>query len=347
MKILFRADANKQIGTGHVMRTLALAESCLQHGFDVHFAYSECPNILLTRWNESKASTHKIAPFPGFKDDANAVLDIFKDTPFDWIIIDGHHFGDTYQKILKSAQQRILVFDDYGHTQHTIADIVINQNASAEESLYRSRNNYSKLLLGPEYAILRQEFRLRKLKHREMNRLPSNLLLTTGGSDPENASVQILKGILAIKELWPLKIRIVAGSLNPNTEELREIASKTQHHSIEIFDHVDTMVGHMGWADVAISGGGTTLQELLQQGVPTVTFSLVQNQTRNAMCYDRKFQACSFFGLIEEFNQKDFSERFELWIQDIQKLNTLSALGLKTVDGKGVARVIEHLQCLP
>ena len=346
MKLLFRADANKQIGTGHAMRTLALAEACIQRGFEVHFSYSEIPDIILNRWEATGAQMHIIESFPGFKDDANSILTLCEAFDFDWIIIDGHHFGDTYQKILKGAQKRILIFDDYGHTQHTIADIVINQNASADIALYKSRSNYSKLLLGPNYAILRQEFRLRKLNHHEMTNLPENLLITTGGSDPENASVQILEGILSIKELWPLKIRIIAGSLNPNTDRLRELAASTQHHSIEVFDHVDTMVGHMGWADAAISGGGTTLQELLQQGVPTATFSLVQNQTRNAIAYAKKYGACSFFGLIEDFDRQEFAELFELWIQDVEKMNTLSETGLKTVDGKGISRVIDQLQSI-
>ncbi|MGB0369761.1 MAG: UDP-2,4-diacetamido-2,4,6-trideoxy-beta-L-altropyranose hydrolase [Opitutales bacterium] len=344
MKIAIRADANEHIGTGHVMRTLALAESMTAADFELHFLYSECNEKLLQRWRHLDIQIQHIEKIPGFIDDAKVLRDYASDKIVDWVIVDGHHFGDTYQRILSEGGFKLASIDDYGHCQQNVSDLLINQNANASETMYSSRKDTCKLLLGPEYAILRQEFRISDIRSKEIKLPPENLLITTGGADPHCASVLILKSILSSTVPWAFNVRVIAGSLNPNLETLKELASQETDHHIEVFEHVNDIVGHMGWADIAISGAGTTLQELLQQGVPTIAISLVQNQTRNAMAYARHYKACAYFGPIEEFETGAFSTFIESWAQDSDKLLAISQRSLNAVDGKGISRIISEMQ---
>ena len=74
-----------------------------------------------------------------------------------WLVVDGYHFDVEYQKSIKAAGYRLLWIDDYGHAGHYYADLVLNQNISADPSLYGNRESYTQLLMGPSYALLRRE----------------------------------------------------------------------------------------------------------------------------------------------------------------------------------------------
>ncbi|MEM9025643.1 MAG: UDP-2,4-diacetamido-2,4,6-trideoxy-beta-L-altropyranose hydrolase [Verrucomicrobiota bacterium] len=346
MIIVFRADANENIGTGHVARSLALAESMQQAGFEIHLSYSDCHESLLEKWARLGASIYKVDYIPGFLKDAKQLSEYASKINANWVVIDGHHFGDTYQSILNEGPFKFASIDDYGHCQNNLADILINQNANASIEMYPSRKPSCKLLLGPQYSILRKEFQFSKFQNKKVKLPPENVIITTGGSDPQNASVQILRGILATNIPWMLNVRVITGPLNPNFEILKRIANEQKSHRVMVYDQVDDMASHMRWADAAISGAGITLPELLQQGVPTVTLSLVQNQNRNAIAYAKRYRASAFFGPISEFEPESFASFFEAWIQDSDQIRRLSKRGLETVDGKGAPRVIEYIQSL-
>ena len=346
MIIVFRADANENIGTGHVMRSLALAESMQQAGFEIHLTYSDCHESLLEKWAHLGAGIYKIDYIPGFLKDAKELSEYASKIKANWVMIDGHHFGDTYQSILNEGPFKFASIDDYGHCLNNLADILINQNASASLEMYSAHKPSCKLLLGPQYSILRKEFQFSKFQNKTVKLPPENVIITTGGSDPQNASVQILRGVLATNIPWMLNVRVIAGPLNPNIEVLKRVANEQSSHRVKVYKQVDDMVSHMRWADVAISGAGTTLQELLQQGIPTVTLSLVQNQNRNAIAYAKKYQASTFFGPISGFESESFANFFETWIQDSAQINGLSKRGLETVDGKGTSRIIESIESL-
>src|SRR5438132_8156255 len=81
-----------------------------------------------------------------------------------------------------------MVIDDYGHAGHYSADVVVNQNISAKESLYTSRERYTRLCLGLDYVLLRREFKAWRERKREIAPIAKKGLVTMGGSDPENVT---------------------------------------------------------------------------------------------------------------------------------------------------------------
>jgi spore coat polysaccharide biosynthesis predicted glycosyltransferase SpsG len=110
-------------------------------------------------------------------------------------VVDGYHFTGEYQKAVKQEGLSLLVVDDFGHAEHYWADVVLNQDMNAEECLYRSREPYTRLLLGPEYVCLRREFRRLPRVPRQSNGAACKLLVTLGGSDPGNVSELVIQSL--------------------------------------------------------------------------------------------------------------------------------------------------------
>ncbi len=52
----------------------------------------------------------------------------------------------------------LFIDEQLGHAAHYSADLVLNQNAFADEGLYPRRDASTRLLLGPRFALLRHEF---------------------------------------------------------------------------------------------------------------------------------------------------------------------------------------------
>ncbi len=156
--LLVRADANTHIGTGHVMRCLALAQAWQDNGGTVTFLMTPGSPSLEQRICSEGMNVLTSIEQPGSEEDATITAEIAKKSESSWVVVDGYQFGAEYQKILKAHNCRILFIDDYGHADHYYSDIVLNQNIYAGMSFYKNYEPYTRFLLGTKYALLRKEF---------------------------------------------------------------------------------------------------------------------------------------------------------------------------------------------
>jgi UDP-2,4-diacetamido-2,4,6-trideoxy-beta-L-altropyranose hydrolase len=192
--------------------------------------------------------------------------------------VDGYHFDANYQQAIKQANLRLLFIDDYGHASHYYADLVLNQNIYAGESLYANREPYTRLLLGTSYALLRREFWKWRGWRREIPEIARKVLVTLGGGDPDNVTLKVIQALQQV-EIHGLEAIIVIGGSNPHQETLKtQIANA--HCPIQLERNVTDMPALMAWADVAISAGGSTCWELAFMGLPSLILVLAENQQK-------------------------------------------------------------------
>jgi spore coat polysaccharide biosynthesis predicted glycosyltransferase SpsG len=153
-------------------------------------------------------------------------------------------------------------------------DMVINYVIECDKDNYRKlyRKDRTKLLLGVEYSPLRSEFK--GIKPKEIKKIAKNVLITTGGTDSLNISSKILKRFCSEKRFRDLNFIVIVGPLNSNLAELQDLATSNVTLQIKPDKISELMTG----SDIAISSGGTTLHELCACGVPTICFSLADNQ---------------------------------------------------------------------
>src|SRR5579885_1698770 len=156
--LLIRADASPHMGTGHIMRCVALAQAWQDAGGCAVFAAKSFTPAIKKRLSSESFDLIPVAVDAGTSTDAQETIRIAQSRQVEWIVVDGYQFSSEYQQVLKAAGFKVLFLDDYGHAEHYSADLVLNQNLSASEKLYSDRDPQTQLLLGPKYALLRREF---------------------------------------------------------------------------------------------------------------------------------------------------------------------------------------------
>ncbi len=273
--LLIRADASVKIGTGHIMRCLALAQAWRDLGGEVYFLHAFAPSSLQERVRECGCSSELVSVEPGSRNDAESTAAAAKACGAVWVVADGYDFDAAWQAAVRASGLRLLLIDDLGQALHYHADIVLNQNVGAHPALYSRRDSHTRLLLGPAFALLRREFVELPTRAPGVAGNPTRVLVTLGGSDPEDATGAVLS---ALEPLPGLSVTVVAGAANPRIEALRARIARAGSDWRLITDTRE-MPELMAWADAAISAAGSTVWELARSGLPAALIVTAENQT--------------------------------------------------------------------
>jgi len=336
--LLIRGDANTRIGTGHVMRCLALAQVWQDNGGTVTFLMAPGSPSLEQRIRTESMNVLTITEQPGSDEDAAITAEIAKKNESSWVVVDGYQFGANYQKILKEHNCRILFIDDYGHAEHYYADLVLNQNIYAADEVRYPDNPGMRLLLGPRYALLRKEIISWKYRRHPNPEKAFNILVTLGGSDPGNASLHIIKVLQQLPEDF-FSAKIIVGGSNPHLKSISRSLDSSKH-AIELLHDVRNMGEFFAWADLAITAGGSTTLELAYIGVPMITVVIADNQKR--VCESlQKRKAAINLGVFDRTLDAKFLPCVRKVMNSLNLRNELSRNATELVDGKGAERVAD------
>ena len=266
--LVIRADADSRLGTGHVMRCLALAQAWQDAGGRALFLMAPAPPALKTRLLSEGMEVLALEHGSGSPEDARETAQLARSRGADWVVVDGYHFGADYQRLIKDSGLRLLCIDDYGHAAHYSADLVLNQNINATEELYPSREANTRLLLGTRYVLLRREFWPWRGWRREIPAVARKVLVTLGGGDPDNVTLKVIQALAQV-EIEGLEAVVVVGAANPHLQELQAVV-KDLPFPIRLESNVTNMPELMAWADVAITAGGSTCWESAFMGLPAL-----------------------------------------------------------------------------
>lgn len=338
--LLVRADASVSSGTGHVMRCLALAQAWQDSGGRVLFAVAQSTPGLRQRVAKEQCEIVALSATPGSSADAEQTVAMARRYAAEWIAVDGYHFGAKYQQQLKMAGCKLLFIDDYGHAGQYAADVVLNQNLYAAESMYRVQGTPTRLLLGTEYCLLRREFAAWREWSRDIAAIGKRILVTFGGSDPGNATSTVMEGL---RQIGHIEARVVVGGGNPHFKDLRRATEDCQTW-LTLQDNVCNMSEQMAWADLMIAGAGSTCWEACLLRLPMVLIDIAENQKPIA----RSLQdagAAIHLGAMAEVTSADITTRIPLLLESENKRRGLSNNCGKLVDGRGAERVCRELLC--
>lgn len=335
--IIIRVDASTKIGSGHLMRCLALAQTWQDTQGQPIFIMANYVPALEERLQSEGMKFGQLTTEPGSLADAQETAALAHQFEANWVVLDGYHFGGKYQQILKQSKLNLLFIDDYGHAEHYYADLILNQNISADEQWYQHREPYTQLLLGTRYTLLRREFWPWQQWQRTVSPVAKKVLVTLGGSDPDNVTLKVIQALqlLAVEEL---EVVVVVGGSNPHYNSL-EIAVQNSLIPIRLQRNVTNMPELMAWADIAISAGGSTCWELAFMGLPSIVLVLAENQRAIAAELDSQ-------GVIINlgWHQDVTIDKIGLALQELLweglKVETMSKKGQTLVDGNGARQVV-------
>lgn len=338
---MIRADASLEIATGHVMRGLALAQGWRDEGGEVVFVMVESTAAIERRLKAEQIPIERIDAACGSGKDMELTRSLAVEMSAAWIVIDGYRFVADYQQYMKAAGLRVLFVDDCGHATRYCADLVLNQNVHADEILYRDRDVDTQLLLGPRFALLRREFARWKGWRREIATTGKRLLITFGGSDPDNFTLRVLEALQS-SSLDGVEAAVVVGGNNPHLTSLeRAVHGRTERH--RLIKDASNMPELMAWADCAVAAAGATCWEMCYLGLPALLVDLAPNQLPTARRLD-ELGAGSYLGNPKDVTSSLILEKLQTLMSSAESRMAMSQAGTRLVDGMGVSRVISAMR---
>lgn len=355
--MLVRTDADHQRGSGHFLRCLALAQMWNECGGRSLFAVATDIGSLAHRLRAEQIPLHRIATEPGSRDDCQMTAKLARQLGAVWIIVDGYHFDDRFQRQLLASGPRLLVIDDDGNARHYVADLLLNQNHHADAALYAGSAT-GELLLGPQYVLLRREFRRRLANPPAAPASPASsanvrsfldqtgdgcehrILVTLGGSDPENVTLRVAEALGRCR-LRRRKVHIVVGSNNPHYESLRSLL--VDDRRFQLHADVADMSSLMDRAEVAVSAAGSTVWELACRGVPSVLLVLADNQVSVARAAARQGIGVNL-GWHHQVAAGHLADVVERLCRSPDERQAMGRRGQRLIDGQGASRVVRAMK---
>lgn len=334
--LLIRADAGPSMGTGHVMRCLALAQAWQDAGETAEFLMASEAPAIAARLRAEGMQVTPMTEAAGSAPDATHTASRARQTGASWVVVDGYHFDAAYQESLKQAGLKVLWVDDYGHAPPYCADLVLNQNLHAEESLYAQRDAGVGLLLGPQYALLRREFGEWREWHRLAPERAGKVLVTLGGGDPVDATSKVLAA-LGEESCKGLESKVLSGPANPRLARLQAEARQASG-KLEIFTATTDMPALMAWADVAVAAAGSTSWELAYMGLPALLVVVAEHQRCNAERLAAARVAVNL-GWHGQIQPSAIAQALQALLAAREQRMAMAEAGRRVVDGRGAERV--------
>jgi UDP-2,4-diacetamido-2,4,6-trideoxy-beta-L-altropyranose hydrolase len=359
-KIIFRVDASLNIGTGHVMRCLTLAKELRQMNTLVVFVCREHPGNLcnliascgfeVIRFNlendqKNFAGTQHQTPHSAWLDTdqetdaAQTLAALESETSWDWLVVDHYALDYRWESALRKVADSIMVIDDLADRKHD-CDLLLDQNyfQSPDKRYNGIIPQKCETLLGPNYALLRPEFREARKFCRMRGNGVARVLVYFGGNDHDNLTGMALSALNS-PELKHLLVDAVIGPNNPHQDKLETLADQRGGTRLHIQPEGFTEL--LLRADLCIGAGGTTTWERLCLGLPSLVITVAKNQEAFNIELNRD-------GLVSWIGKKENVSSMDIKINLLGMMEKLKEQPLFSdrpypVDGLGALRTTEKM----
>ena len=355
MNIAFRVDASTQIGTGHFMRCLTLAEGLKQRGAHIRFVSRELPDHLRTMLSakemelallsndavsspmEALAHSHWLGASQA--QDAQATVQALFDQSWDWLVVDHYALDAHWETALRGTVKQTMVIDDIADRQHD-CDVLLDQNFYADmQTRYADKvPMHCQLLLGPRYALLRDEFRQLREQVKPRTEPVKRVLIFFGGVDATNYTGRAIEALSGTG--MALHVDVVIGARHPCCEQIKAMCAQRG-----FICHVQTckMAELMAMADLAIGAGGSATWERCCLGLPTLAICVADNQRKQIS--DAASECLLYAPRMEAELIPAIRRHVVSLLENDHLRQAISVCGMRTVDGRGVLRIAGNLGC--
>jgi len=271
--LAIRVDGNSEIGTGHVQRCLSIAEALKSRGEPPFFILSD-NNMAELIMNKGFKFVSLNTLWYDMESEISKLFEIISKYKVNTIILDSYYISDNYTHLVGVVVDLYYIDDFYNkHYRNLKGLISYNVSCDFSKEIYESNTN---LLLGTKYIPLRSEFQ--NITPITITEDIKNIMLTTGGTDKYLITEKIIEILKNEENFKDVVLHVVIGNFFTNKENLRKLSESND--KIILYENVEKMSDIMLRSDVAISAGGTTLYELCVCGLPTITFTIAENQVK-------------------------------------------------------------------
>ena len=369
MHFAIRVDASNQMGSGHVMRCLTLAEALRADGAQCHFISRAHTGHLLelirqrgfavtalpvelppppANWQvASKRPKEPVhAPWLGcdWQTDAEQTRAVLAKLQPDWLVVDHYALDQRWETALRPHYQKLMVIDDLADRPHQ-CDLLLDQNLGRQPQDYANLvPAQCKVLTGPQYALLRPEFAALRAYSMQRRQQPvlKQVLIAMGGVDQPNATGQVLQALNGCTLPQDCRISVVMGLQAP---WLQQVGAQAQDMPwpTEVLANISDMARRMADSDLAIGAAGSTSWERCCLGLPTLLVVLADNQRLGAQAL-QEAQAALLIGDVN-----DIAMKLPLAINasaSHHRLQGMITAAAAITDGRGVDKVLKAMGVL-
>ena len=338
--LLIRADANAEIGVGHVMRCMALAQAWQKAGGRAIFALA-AGSELEERIRSEGADFETIHATPGTREDAAQTAQLCAGLHADWLAIDGYHFPVEYRRSARTLPACLLLFDDDAQDERCDCDLALNPDPDA---VLRSPADCETVQLrGPQYALLRREFLEHRRERPSIRETARRILITLGGGDSHNVTQQVFDALERLHDL-DLDVTVIVGASYPYVGQLAA-ALRPSRLKATLLQNVDNMPELMSRADLAISAGGGTCYELAFMQVPMFLLTMARNHEAAVAAFASAGAAFNV-GWFSSLNPEGLADLLRRVVCDRELRAGFVEKAARLVDGNGVNRVIDTMHAI-
>ena len=329
-RVLFRLDVNKRLATGHIARSLDLANKLSKYDIESFFLLKNNSNISKFS-NELK---NKVFTFSNsiFKNEISKIEELNKKMKFDCIVFDLKKLPKK-NFILQLRKKTKIVVIDNTEKNSFLADLIVWPWAKEQYTKKNSGQDSKKFLIGTKFMQL--GYRNKKIS---TNKIPNSILVSMGGSDKRNLTYKIVKSFK--KSQMKFHMDIVIGDFFAENEKIYEIIKNDKRFSV--INNQKGLLPLMPEYKIGIFSFGITVCEALCVGLP----SIVLSHSRENDDYGKKIAAydcIKYLGYYKNINfQRIAKETFPL-MKNIKKTEKYSKNGKKMVDGKGSQRIAKKI----
>jgi len=358
MRIVFRADASREIGTGHVMRCLTLADALRERGATIGFVSREHVGNLFDVIEQrgfpvsrlpAAGSIAVAEPAPphvtwlgaSWEVDAQQTLIVIRASGArpDWTVVDHYALDHRWEHMLRDSVGGLTVIDDLADRAHD-CDLLLDQNGFPDmaERYCTLVPKDCELLLGPRFTLLRREFLDARARQRGRDGVIRRLLVMLGTVDSANHTSAAIEAIGELE--WPdVGVDVVTGTANPMREEVRRLCERS---GFDYHCQVSNVATLMAEADLAVSAGGFTSYELAFMGLPSVLLPLSAVQEVAAAGMAARGAAITL-GRTARFPREVFVRTLGNLKSSPDRCREMGRIGASLFDGLGAARVADRL----
>ena len=339
-RILVLADCGAEVGGGHVMRCLALAQALMARG--AACAFMSPPDVArvldafappgVDRQTAGAGPLHELIAATARAAEAWRA---------DVVLVDHYGVDARQEQLLSAGARRLVCIDDLADRPHA-CDLVIDPTLGREAAAYLPLTPEGcQIMTGPQYALLRPEYALARpaaLARRRPAQPPQRLLVSLGLMDLRGITGRVMN--LLGSELDALEVDVVVGSGATSLTWLRHRAERNERLRV----HVDTrdMAGLIAAADIAVGAGGASAWERAALGLPSLGLILAANQAAATLELDRQGAV-----LAVEARDKAFAEAlpaaFRRLAASAELRVQLSQASAALCDGKGAERAADAM----
>jgi len=346
--LAIRVDGGQSIGMGHVIRCLSLAQEIRKLGQNVLFISKFEEGIKKIKQSEFEVLrliNKKSSSFDGFDygdkseliSETKEIIQFINKHGIKSLIVDSYNVDNEFFSSVRKKVKKLVYIDDLNAFDYDV-DLIINYNANANLEDYSRINKSVKKLLGPEYVLVREQYR--NINNQNIAKDVSEILITSGSTDYYSTIPFFLKAIVRETDFADTKLNVVIGQGFKNIDEIK-VASRDRKNII-LYEDVSDLSKLMISSDVAISSGGSTLYELCACGTPSLSYIIAQNQEKSAQALSKK-GIIECLGWYHRLSTDVAVQKIKSLCIDFKRRKELSAKMQEVVDGNGARRAAEEI----